>query len=80
MPLSFKRPQTEQIRPRALEYCLKVKKPILIGRLAIEIGWWWWGIEDAEVLLNQMVAEGILRELTEEERQQFDVRFGYAVV
>ena len=79
MHLFFKRPPTEQIRQTALEYCLKVKKPILIGRLAIGVGWWW-SIADTEVLLKQMVAEGILRELTEEERQQFDVRFGYAVV
>lgn len=79
MPLCFKRLPTEELRQKALDYCRKVRAPILVGRLALEVGWWL-SIEDTETLLDEFVREGLVRKLTPEELRQFDIRFGYTLV
>ena len=62
----------------ALAYCRKVRQPILIGNLSVELGWWS-NLRDTEALLEDFVAEGVLRHLTAKECQSFGISFAYGV-
>jgi hypothetical protein len=74
-----KKPLPPQVRELALAYCRKVRQPILIGNLSVELGWWS-NLRDTEALLEDLVYEGVLRPLTTKECQSFGVSFAYGVV
>ena len=73
------KPTPPRIREQVLDYCRRVKAPILIGRLAVDLGWWA-NLNPIEALLEDLVRDGLLRHLTEEECRRFDVTFAYASV
>lgn len=77
--MARKKPLSSGMRQAAIEYCKRVRKPILIGRLATDLGWWA-DLRAVETLLEEFVAEGLCRRLTEDECRQFDISFGYASV
>jgi hypothetical protein len=73
------KPTPAGIRQRTVDYCRRVKCPILIGNLAVELGWWA-NLRPMEDLLESLVDEGVLRRLTQDECRKFDVYFAYALV
>ena len=73
------RPPPEHIRQRALDYCRRVGKPILIGHLSLELGWWS-NLESTEALLESLVEERVLRRMTSSECRSFGITFAYALV
>ena len=62
-----------------LSYCARVRKPILIGPLTADLGWWA-GLRETEALLEGLVREGLCRYLTTDECRAFGITFGYAAV
>ena len=73
------KPPPQQVREKAIAYCVRVRKPILIGYLAADLGWWA-SLRETEALLEDLVAEGICRRLTPAECREFGIMFGYASV
>lgn len=63
----------------AVAYCARVRKPILIGMLAADLGWWA-SLRATEALLEELVVDGVCRHLTPSECREFGILFGYAVV
>lgn len=56
-----------------------MQKPILIGMLAADLGWWA-SLRATEALLEELVVDGVCRHLTPSECREFGILFGYAVV
>ena len=73
-------PSPDEQKNTILAYAHKrLPRPILIGEMAVLLGWWA-TLKDTEIIMNEMVAEGLLRCLTEEERRGFGIRHGYLAV
>jgi hypothetical protein len=60
----------------ALGFIQRAQGPILVGKLALHLGWWI-SVEETEALVLDLVREGYLRLLTPEEASAFGVRHGY---
>jgi hypothetical protein len=69
----------QEQRQKAMAYFARVQTPILVGRLASELGWAA-SLEQTEALLEEFVAEGVCRRLTADECRWFGISFGYAPV
>ena len=52
---------------------------MLIGAVAMHLGWWA-TLAEAEKLLEGLVVEGVLRHLTPSEASQCGLRHGYVLV
>lgn len=72
----MKRPTTVDIRAMALGFIDRAHGPILVGKLAMHLGWWV-SIEETEKLVADLVGDGYLRLLTPEEAKACGVRHGY---
>lgn len=54
-------------------------KPMLIGRAAVQLGWWA-TLPETEALLEEMVREGALRRASKTELSEHGLRHGYCAV
>lgn len=67
-------------RDEVVRYAKKrAPRPILIGDVALNLGWWS-TIRKTEELLEEMVEDGVLRRATEAECRTYDIKCGYFLV
>jgi hypothetical protein len=74
--LKTTRPAPHEVRRLVLEYARNASRPLLIGAVAMHLGWWA-TLAETEKLLESLVTEGLLRHLTPSESSRCGVRHGY---
>jgi hypothetical protein len=78
--LKTTRPAPHEIRRLVLEYAGRSSsRPLLIGAVAMHLGWWA-TLAETENLLEGLVSEGLLRHLTSSESILCGVRHGYVLI
>ena len=76
----MKKPTPDQQKQSILDHAKKRDpRPILTGEVALMLGWWA-SLRDTEAVLDDMVKDGVLRFVTNEECLTFGVRHGYRLV
>ncbi len=73
------RPPVEEQKATAIAFAKKrAPRPILIGEVAMQLGWWA-TLKETEALLEEMIHDGTLRRPTKAEYKEYGVRFGYVL-
>lgn len=72
------KPTREQARQKALWLFARTERPVLVGHLSLELPYY--SLDDAESVLLEMVRDGLIRPVTEEEKVEYDIRHGFMLV
>ena len=73
----MKKPTREEAKNAILAMCRDSLKPLLIGVAAARLSCW--SIRETEDLFEELLADGLLRPITKEEKSKFDLREGYVL-
>jgi hypothetical protein len=71
-----KKPTPDEARKVIFKCLDRSDRPLLIGQATLALGPLW-TLSETEGVLGKLVEEGILRELTPEERWKWDLAHGY---
>lgn len=71
-----KKQSREEAKKTILRHAERREHPVLVGEAALVLGPLW-SLTEVESLISEMVREGGIRPITEEEKARWDLRHGY---